>query len=321
MGTLLNPPRGSIRPEIQAAQTSIHRIVQTLRGPELKQKNIQLVINIYDGAVSNAFMGNTDSFLKAFPEASRRPMRLLLGYKDDGTVIYELALTTQVLSLYRSEDEIAFVIAHELAHLFEGHVEAIDESAEKQLKEVPRKWWSAQQYEVVADYEAMQAMLGKYELTAAKTALDQLLFVESESNYSNYISGLMDHHHEGVRLALVEAAIERMRSKDPLAKVRALTPLPQSLRIAAASNPEPRSPRFEEQKTSILRNVSERFLKGRKADFTSEERGILTKLHIPVYESQILEIKHKEGELQRNKRNGKTKEQRRKTKQKINLIS
>src|SRR5690606_30842419 len=51
---------------------------------------------------------------------------------------------------------------------------------------------------------------------------------------------------------------------------------------------------------TIVNNLTDslKVITNGKADFTSEERGILTKLHIPVYESQILEIKHKEGELQ-----------------------
>ncbi len=139
MGTLLTPARGSIRNDVKAARVELWRITMNLRGNEITEKKLNLVINIYDAGVDNASMSN---LLLNYKKGGQTHLitRSLLGFTQNNEPIYELAVSSQILNLFTSEDEIALIIGHELAHLLQGHVEEIGSNEEMTLW-----WWSSQQ--------------------------------------------------------------------------------------------------------------------------------------------------------------------------------
>jgi len=267
-GPLLTPPRGKIDPVVVAARKKMEDVIHKLAGDRLAKNDFHLVVNIYDATAPNAHMANEVGIVKKFPFSGHS----LLGYAKDGKPIYELAATTSLLKMVENEDELGFVLGHEMSHLFQHHVDTPttpmdDEAAMKQ-------WWSGQQKEAVADHEGIKLMIGKYDLSASKTMLEKLAKLDkSTDDFEEFESGLSSHHQAGVRIALGEAAVEYFRKTDPLAAPRALTALPEDFGPHAHPRVAYQSDKFEENYPIWKNYLKNHLLKDETLEFSPVGTG------------------------------------------------
>ncbi|MEQ1878730.1 MAG: M48 family metalloprotease, partial [Bdellovibrionia bacterium] len=177
LGTLLNSPVGRHSPEVREANELLKNIVERLAGPQLRQHGIKVSLSIYSGSEINAFARQWSPDDWPSPEHEWRrthptetwPLRRLYGVGPT-EVFYEIGISTALLGACSNVDEIAFVMAHELTHILEGHTNRV----EYKMNKLAERWWSAQQFEVVADLGALDLMKSKFNLRSALTVLNLL---------------------------------------------------------------------------------------------------------------------------------------------------
>ena len=163
------------------------------------------------------------------------PIRRFFAAKS-GEAFCEIAVTTGLLKTLKTQDELAFLLGHELTHLIEHHSQqpanGLSESSNAALEASFRRWWSRQAFEAVADLGGLEKMLGHYELEAALSAIIRLY--SSSSNRALETRNLTAeeiaqeivatatarHHHEGLRISTLQAKIESLRHSDLLATKR-----------------------------------------------------------------------------------------------------
>lgn len=223
LGVLLTPPRGHLSPEIRRAQEYLETLVTDLAGPSLR--GCRMRVNLYSGDSLNAFMERLDGTRHDDP--NREPARRLFDAEDGRRPVYELGITLGALRQLGSEEELKFVLGHELGHFKERHVEegsTLDRQA----------------YEVVADSLAFDAMVASGASPQGGLRLLERLFEgkasdDVQSALDGLRAGLESHHQEGVRLALAQAKVRQLQESHPeLPETSEQTPLPDFIQVAAA---------------------------------------------------------------------------------------
>ncbi len=270
MGTLLTPPAGSIDPAVAAARTKIQEIVENLAGERLKNAPFQLVINLFEGPVPNAYMNNVDASYQEKKGLLTR-IKKMLGAKDKP--VFELGISTELLRLASTEDELAFIVGHELGHLLEGHVHT--HAGEDRSKH----WWSSQANEVAADYEGLRMMRGKYDLTAGIDILAKLKSLQAADENllrGAIFSGLGTHHHEGPRFSLMQANIENLRRTHLDAQPRQRLPLEEDLRVLGGRKRGGQDAQIFEKNKGLVQEIVEKyFLPEKKFPISFEDEHYL----------------------------------------------
>jgi ABC1 atypical kinase-like domain/Peptidase family M48 len=206
-GRLLTPPRGEIAPEVSKARAYVSGLIGKLT-PD--RPPMQLVVNLYSGEEFNAFATQ-------YGEKVDTPiLRRLLGVNGESEPVYELGMEVGSFQQFESEGELAFVLGHELTHIFENHVDP---------DQTPGgRWLSSQAHEVVADAGGIEMMVkAGYDPGEALTVLERMHKKEpgegqvdpaweiAKGLLEGLSAGAGSHHHEGVRLAAAQAQVERFR--------------------------------------------------------------------------------------------------------------
>lgn len=240
-GRLLTPPVGEVSPQIQEAQRHLEQMVQRLAGPKFEAQGMRVQLNLYGGEAVNAFaeehLEKWDvhewhgvSATHARQESSLATLRPLLDPDQRGGPLHEIGVTAGLLQWVQNEDELAFVLAHEIAHLLEGHTHKVGD-----------QWLSSQSNEAVADHEAFQMMLkAGYDPARGVKALHRLHERHEGPEQGTLMSGLSagvaSHHHEGVRLALGQVEVEAQRRTVRAAQPgKPAQPIPEALRLAVTA--------------------------------------------------------------------------------------
>jgi len=229
LGGLQNPPVGRIQPQTRALEKLAREIVLNLK-PDLFQK-YQIYIGIYSSPEPNAFMERVST------NSKENQLVLQKFYSfDTNQNVYHLGLTQGLFRKLTTIDQVAAIIAHELIHLLEGHVDdrKIDHGHLK-------RWFSTQRLEAVTDHLALDLLVGKYDIDSLRDAL--WIFAEMEAKAdteekreerSKLISALQagtsSHHDRGVRIGMVQAKAEHLKSTHPKALDPVVKPLPEELR-------------------------------------------------------------------------------------------
>lgn len=251
-GNLLTPPFGNVTTDSARlnlnARDYVNKIVQELAGPQLAERGVHYVINIYGNPNMNAWVQQFSPISESGVEATWKkenpgqiwPLRKAWGIPDDGKPIFELGVTTELLKRLETKDELAFIMGHELTHLLEGHT---DHSSDD--KEAFKSWWSSQAHEVTADHMAILLMLGKYELDAALTVMEKLHPKSDKIMNTRQAlnAGASTHHAEGVRISALQYVIEYFRRYNEDAAPRPTTELPKELKLQTVGREE--KPKFE----------------------------------------------------------------------------
>ncbi len=240
LGRVMTPPVGEIPPEVKRVQSKIEDMIEKMAGDALRAKGIKLHVNLFSGDALNAFAGrNSDDWEgsgKVTPERAKRnasiaTLRPQLDPESKGGPIYELGITAGALRKLETEDELAFLLGHELAHLLEGHVEPVG-----------RSWLSSQSHEAVADHEGFRMMLkAGYDPAQGLRLLNRLHEGHEAQDIGTLMGGLShgasSHHHEGVRVALGQIKLEQMRRSDTEAQpTEVVRPLPDWMKLEAEAS-------------------------------------------------------------------------------------
>jgi hypothetical protein len=242
LGELLTPPIGEIAPEVKRVQNKIEEMVEQLAGDELRAKGIKVNINLFSGDTLNAFAArNSDEW--DVPGGSRvsednarynsavASLRPILDPEGSGKPIYELGVTAGALRKLETEDELAFLLGHELGHLLEGHTEKVN-----------RSWLSSQSHEAVADHEAFRMMVkAGYDPAQGLRLLNRLHEGHEPPDMPSLLEGLSagtsSHHHEGVRVAMGQLKLEQLRRTDVKAQPTGVRrEMPEWMKLQAEAN-------------------------------------------------------------------------------------
>lgn len=242
LGELLTPPIGEISPEVKRVQNKIEEMVEKLAGDELRAKGIKVNINLFSGDTLNAFAARNSDEWDA-PGGSRvsedrarynsavASLRPILDPEGSGKPIYELGVTAGALRKLETEDELAFLLGHELAHLLEGHTEKVN-----------RSWLSSQSHEAVADHEAFRMMVkAGYDPAQGLRLLNRLHEGHEPPDLPSLLEGLSagasSHHHEGVRVAMGQLKLEQLRRTDMNAQpTEVRRELPEWMKLQTEAN-------------------------------------------------------------------------------------
>ncbi|RYZ82246.1 MAG: hypothetical protein EOP06_22005 [Proteobacteria bacterium] len=98
---------------------------------------------------------------------------------------------------------------------------------------MPKKWWSSQSHEAVADHIGVDRILGKYDLDAALSVVTKLHPKSDEEVTVNDAlgSGAGSHHAEGVRVSLLQFYVEYLRHYNAKASPREQVALPALVKL------------------------------------------------------------------------------------------
>ena len=256
-GILLTMPKTEPRPDVAKARDFVSGVVQNLAGDRLQKEGINLVIDIYSGDQLNAFMaGITDS-------GTSKVFRRLVSEGQDGKPVYELGINAGSLAQLQSEEELAFLLGHELTHLFEHHS---DPEAHKTEESRGQAWLSSQAHEAVADHGALEMMVQAGYNPEGGLVLLNRLHARAEALSDRELadgleSGVEAHHHEGVRLSLAQGAVEQLRRTNPQARPGAtLHPLPDFVQLHNLPTDEGRLESAQKAQKAVAEVTAKYFL-------------------------------------------------------------
>lgn len=228
-GELLNRPNLQHGPQTQIILDFVKEMIENLAGSWLKSQKNNLVICLFRSEEKNAYAfahKNHEVHMLVFDE---RPWTLRQIWKahHNHLPVFEIGLTTGLFDGTFNKDEIAFILAHELSHLMEGHLH--DEIEYKSRS----SFLSSQVNEITADVSAIDLMMGQYNPHACYTALEKIMTFDSIKNeeetksrtesllnkeyvYDNDIvealySGISTHHHPGVRLSTLQTYLKYLQ--------------------------------------------------------------------------------------------------------------
>ncbi|MEW6277025.1 MAG: M48 family metalloprotease [Candidatus Eremiobacterota bacterium] len=255
-GYNLTMPRTPVRDDIARARAYVQDMVRKLAGERLDREGLNLVVDLYSGEQLNAFMAGFSE------EGYGKVFHRIVSQGQGGRPVYELGITVGSLTRLQSEEELAFLLGHELTHLFEHHT---DPEVHK-LDTYARAWLNSQAHEAVADHGAMQMMVGAgYSPEGGLTLLSRLHAGAPRLIDRELVEGLKagaeSHHHEGVRLSLAQAVLEKLRRTNPQARPGVpLHPLPDLVKLCDLPPDEGRLERLESLKTRLAQVTREHFL-------------------------------------------------------------
>ncbi len=221
-GELLNPPDGTPDESVLGAVEFLKNIIENLASEWIKQQKNKIVINVYGSENKNAYaFANVDLNGRAIV-FDERPifLRKIWEAENNKSPVLEIGVTLGLLNGEFTEDEIAYILAHELSHLMQGHTHEITDY------QMRSSFFSSQIQEVAADTCAIDLMNGKYDINAAYTALNKILSTDAdgqkldeEASKENQLNsdhtkdsdvmvalknGLSTHHHPAVRLNTIQ---------------------------------------------------------------------------------------------------------------------
>ena len=228
-GRLLNAPFSQPSTQIQDTILMIQNMLIRLIDDPNFDKNT--IVHLYSSPTPNAWVHNLgeETVLKKYKQ-----------FNNPGPV-YEIGVTTGLLNILKYQDELAFILGHELTHLIEKHT---DDHGENERFE---KWIASQSNEVVADLGGLEKMKGKYELSGALSAMLRILKrnvpqLETDAPFvvaSKVIqAGIGSHHAEGQRISTIQIAIEHLRRSNRDAAPIKMIEMPEPIRVAKTSAPD-----------------------------------------------------------------------------------
>ena len=235
VGVLLTPPVGAVAHELRQVQSYVDELVRDMGPRSIKGSvpSTRLVVNLYSSDIANAFVARLDE-QNGRPMPDQAEIRQHFDPENGRRPIYEIGVTLGLLRSVSSEEELRYVLAHELAHFTENHIER-------------NSSLGSQTHEAVADAIAFKtvASCGKNPvggLHCLQRNFEQLGPEQHKSVIESSLSaGHGSHHHEGVRIAFAQAKIRQIEFENPALLSLELTPVPDFVRLTInprQTNPE-----------------------------------------------------------------------------------
>lgn len=200
-GKLLTPADGKVKPEVAQMQKLAQSMVAKVGGDTLKEAGLDVKVNLYAS-------DRVDSFARVDPNAPKKSwigkVASVFSSDDDKPEPVEIGITVGALKKAKSEDEIAFLVAREIAKAMSGdHAVTINNLVTSQGNEVAA---DAKAFDMLtaAGFDPAQGLKPLEELCRHQQAGNNGLTDALEAAMSTA-------HHQGVRMALAQMNVENLR--------------------------------------------------------------------------------------------------------------
>lgn len=243
LGVLQSPPIGPSGAKAKDAQTYVNTLVQELAGSRLIKEGVDLRVEVFSGNIAQ--MGIDDAttqekaWEKAHPDGKPWPIRTWLGApKEGGKPLYRLVLSQGMLEALKTKEELAFVVAHELAELFSHHAE--DPQNESTLKVSKQSFLDTREAQLKTDSAALKMMTeAGFNPKGALSALDHLyrafpLPSPKDDQKAALVAAAQIQEHEGIRTSALQVQVENLRRTGHPSVSKPTREIPESV-VAKAS--------------------------------------------------------------------------------------
>lgn len=244
MGVVTTPPAGAVAKEMEIAHDYIVDVLDRVAGKEITESNMELRVELFSGDVAQAGLDDSMSREQSWERRHGEdtwPIRDWMEVPDahQEKPIYRLAVNLGMLNSLNSEDELAFVLAHQAERILDH----IKQDPDNEEVERPRQsFLDSRDMQAAADKAAI-ARIAKagYNPRAALKALNTLYTLNpieypQEDLNRALTAAAHGHEAEGMRVSAVQAEVEDfVRRGDPTAS-QEMKPLPDSVKVQARPN-------------------------------------------------------------------------------------
>jgi hypothetical protein len=238
LGTLTTPPVGGVSGEMDAARGYVLDMVDRLAGKEITKSGIELRVEVFSGNTPQATLDD-DMWRETLWDSKYQdtwPIRQWMEVPDgQKRPIYRMAVNAGMLNALETEDELAFVLAHQTERLLD-HVKLDPDNTEK-LDPATRSFVDSREMQAAADKAAVERISkAGFNPRAALKALTTLYSLNPIDYPENdlkraLLAAAHDHEAEGMRVGAVQAEVENyVRRGDPTAS-QEMKPLPAHLKL------------------------------------------------------------------------------------------
>ena len=218
-GKLLTPSDAKVLPEVAQMQSMAQSMVEKVGGEALKKAGLDVRVNLYAS-------DRADSFARVDPNGPKKSfvgkVKSLFSSEEEKPAPVEIGLTVGALKKAQTEDQLAFLVAREVAKAVSGdHAITINNLV------------TSQGNEVAADAKAFEMLTeAGYDPAEGLTSLEELCRNQEagRNGLSDALSAAVSsEHHQGVRMALAQMNVENLRRTKAAAHPKSVhKALPQS---------------------------------------------------------------------------------------------
>jgi hypothetical protein len=238
MGQLQTSPIGPVPGPQEAAKNYVESLLQEVAGEDFKKQGIQLRIEVFSGDVPQLALDDSESLERNWREDhpdQSWPIRSWYGGIKNGRPLYRLNVNLGMLGALDSRDELAFLLSTQAEKLL-AH-DRKDQLNHQWMSPSRQNYLESRQMEAGADKMAIDRMAkAGFNPKGAFDALTKL-YASNAPEYPKkdldrgLIAASQGQEHEGLRMALVQTAVEQLKRSGHPSTAKPLTPLPANLDI------------------------------------------------------------------------------------------
>jgi hypothetical protein len=258
LGLLTTPPMGEVNGKVQFAKAYVQELVQQLAGDEIKQKDIDLRVELFSGDQPQA--GLDDSSAREIKWENENPgkewpIRTLLEAPAGNKPLYRLVVTEGMLNELETRDELAFVLSTQLEKLFKHDAQDPDNLLTLSVRS--QTLLDSREQQIANDSAAIARMCkANLNPAGALTGLAKLYkgFGPKYSGNDQKVAlaaAAQVQEHEGIRISLLQAQVEQLHRSGEPASLKPSELLPKSEFPSATGGYQSRLANFEAFQKSI----------------------------------------------------------------------
>jgi hypothetical protein len=246
LGTLATPPAGPRDEKMERARDYVVDILDRVAGKDLSERSdMEVRVEVFTGDVPQAALDDDMSREARWNRVNRDeqwPIRRWMETSDGNAKkpIYRLAVDLGMLKSLETEDQLAFVLAHQIEVLFSHDKE--DPNNEERLRPATESFVDSREMQASADSAAIERMVkGGFNPRGAFYALSRLYdlnpidYPEEDLERALRAAG-HGHEAEGLRVGLAQADVENyIRKGDPTTS-QEMKPIPDNVKIEARAH-------------------------------------------------------------------------------------
>jgi hypothetical protein len=258
LGLVTTPPTGEVAEKEQFAKAYVQELVQQLAGDEIKQKDIDLRVELFSGDLPQVGLDDSSAreieWEKQHP-GQEWPIRTLLEAPAGNKPLYRLVVTEGMLNHLETREELAFVLAAQLEKLFKHHAQ--DPNNEQTLSVKSQTLLDSREQQIANDSAAIARMCKSNLNPQGALSGVAKLYKEFGPKYAGddqrvaLAAAAQVQEHEGVRISMLQAQVEQLRRSGEPASLQQTELLPKDNFPLATGNYQSRLANFEAFQNSI----------------------------------------------------------------------
>lgn len=242
LGVLKTPPAGEKQQELEQAKGYVSDLLDRVAGPDLSKSGMELRVEVFSGDIPQLSLDDNmyrERRWKNINNDSEWPMRRWMQTSDGnaGKPIYRMVIDLGMLRAFETEDELAFVLAHQ-AELLLNHAEEDPDNKER-LSPSRKSFVDSREMQASLDRAAVGRMVDHgFNPRAAFGAISKL-YAQNPIDYPEddlergLTAAAHGHEAEGLRVGLVQSEVENyIRKGDPTTE-QEMKPIPDSVKLRA----------------------------------------------------------------------------------------